>query len=329
VNGSGASHPATRITGSSASPETIRDCWSKVLEVENVGSSDNFFDLGGDSILAVELLLELESSLGVHADLSVLFEHPTLTEFCRHLQPTTNPTPTLRHLRVCRSEGEGAPLFCFAHLAYPGSSRPVFYDAGYYDRIHSTDESWTLRDIESIVDDLADEVDAVHPSGILHFSGFCHGSWLALAVARRLVGRGRRVGYLGLIESFPRPEWYWPMSAIATLRTRIGDFLRFDAGERANQCRRHVANMRAYREFERKQFDGVLPCPLQLFFRMENLSEREIELVARRWQVATGANLAIHRLPGSHMGVRMQDDPVEFGMRIEAMLQESERALGA
>jgi amino acid adenylation domain-containing protein len=57
--------------------------WSEVLNVTPVGLDDDFFDLGGDSILATRLINRLRAQLGVDLPLSVVFEHPTIEAFAR------------------------------------------------------------------------------------------------------------------------------------------------------------------------------------------------------------------------------------------------------
>lgn len=326
MNDSGVTSDQGRTDAAPSGPvgrEAVRSCWADVLKVDAVDSADNFFDLGGDSIAAVELLLALQTRFGLQLDLSILFEHSTFGEFFAHLGDIALPMRSLKHFRVARSEGEEPPLFCFAHLAYTASSRPVYYCPGYYEQIHSTTETWSLREIERIADECADEVHAVFPEGDLHFSGFCHGAWIVLAVARRLAAQGRKIAYLGLIESFPKNDWYWPSSAASSVRRASGRWLRRLLGRGMDGDSRHVANMQVYREFERQQFFAGVPGMLHLFFRAEGLPERELLLAIRRWQAVAGTGTRLHRLPGSHMAVRMQEDPLEFGRRIDAILQES------
>ncbi|TDC29012.1 hypothetical protein E1211_26815 [Micromonospora sp. 15K316] len=54
--------------------------WSEKLNVTPVGVEDNFFALGGDSLLAADLLMDLYDRLGVEVDAAVLFLKPTIAE---------------------------------------------------------------------------------------------------------------------------------------------------------------------------------------------------------------------------------------------------------
>jgi amino acid adenylation domain-containing protein len=61
--------------------------WRKVLEVEQIGVDDNFFDVGGNSISAITLLNGLRHEIHPEIDLTDVFEHPTVAAFCAQLAP--------------------------------------------------------------------------------------------------------------------------------------------------------------------------------------------------------------------------------------------------
>ncbi|MEV4810960.1 phosphopantetheine-binding protein [Micromonospora avicenniae] len=54
--------------------------WSEKLNITPVGVEDNFFALGGDSLLAADLLMDLYEQLGIEVDAAVLFLKPTIAE---------------------------------------------------------------------------------------------------------------------------------------------------------------------------------------------------------------------------------------------------------
>src|SRR4029077_10288971 len=78
--------PARSAAEASAAPAASRDSldlqlvklWEKILNVRPVGLRDNFFDLGGNSMVAVRLFSEMRKLLGRSFPLSVLFQAPTV-----------------------------------------------------------------------------------------------------------------------------------------------------------------------------------------------------------------------------------------------------------
>jgi non-ribosomal peptide synthetase component F len=64
--------PATELE------EELADLWSKILKVERVGINDNFFNLGGHSLLGTRLIFQLREHFQVELPLRALFEAPTI-----------------------------------------------------------------------------------------------------------------------------------------------------------------------------------------------------------------------------------------------------------
>jgi aryl carrier-like protein len=63
--------------------ERIAEVWRSVLRVEQVGVHDNFFDLGGHSLLMVQAHAQLKSVLGQDLPLLKLLEHPTISALAK------------------------------------------------------------------------------------------------------------------------------------------------------------------------------------------------------------------------------------------------------
>ena len=68
--------------------------WSQLLGVKRIAADDNFFALGGHSLLGVKLIGALQEKLGLGDELKLtdLFEFPTLGEFTAHLQSLAAPS---------------------------------------------------------------------------------------------------------------------------------------------------------------------------------------------------------------------------------------------
>ncbi|AKT41227.1 non-ribosomal peptide synthetase [Chondromyces crocatus] len=64
----------------------IASIWKEVLQIPEVGSDDNFFDLGGHSLLLMIVLNKLQESRSETLDIVELFEHPTVRALAQHLR---------------------------------------------------------------------------------------------------------------------------------------------------------------------------------------------------------------------------------------------------
>jgi len=111
--------------------ELLAGIWSQVLEVERVGAEDNFFDLGGHSLLITQVASRIRRTLEVELPLQKLFERPTLQALAREVdaarrrgeEPPIEPVP-----RDARVAEEGLPLsfaqerLWFLDQLHPGSA---------------------------------------------------------------------------------------------------------------------------------------------------------------------------------------------------------------
>jgi acyl carrier protein len=66
--------PRTRVEG------VIIEILRELLELDRIGPDDNIFEMGGHSLMAAQLVLQLEDELGVQMDLLVVFDHPTAAD---------------------------------------------------------------------------------------------------------------------------------------------------------------------------------------------------------------------------------------------------------
>ncbi|MGH7560840.1 MAG: amino acid adenylation domain-containing protein [Gemmatimonadales bacterium] len=72
--------------------------WADVLKKPSVGIHENFFALGGHSLLAIRLLGRIARTFGARLPLRTLFDHPTVAELARVLEPSSPTEETLRSL---------------------------------------------------------------------------------------------------------------------------------------------------------------------------------------------------------------------------------------
>ncbi|MGW5019751.1 acyl carrier protein [Streptomyces cacaoi] len=60
---------------------TISAFWERALGVDGLMPEENFFDLGGDSLVAAKILALIQREYGIEAELRLIFDNPTIEEF--------------------------------------------------------------------------------------------------------------------------------------------------------------------------------------------------------------------------------------------------------
>ena len=80
-----AERPRTIAPAQTATEERIADLWREVLGVEDVSRSDHFFELGGQSLLAAQIISRLRKELQVEIPLRLIFEAPTVAQLAERV----------------------------------------------------------------------------------------------------------------------------------------------------------------------------------------------------------------------------------------------------
>ncbi|MHC5726613.1 MAG: non-ribosomal peptide synthetase, partial [Nostoc sp.] len=90
---------------------TLAKIWAEVLNVERVGIHDNFFDLGGDSLLTVRLLKQINKQFEYELPLSSLFLNPTIESLATSLSSETDSLPWSPLVPI-QPAGSNPAFFC-------------------------------------------------------------------------------------------------------------------------------------------------------------------------------------------------------------------------
>jgi amino acid adenylation domain-containing protein len=94
--------------------EVLAEIWAAVLDRDQVGVRDRFFDLGGHSLLATKLISRVREALAVEVPLRVLFEKPTVAELAEWIADQAGGGARPRRPAIERFSGGGPPPQSFA-----------------------------------------------------------------------------------------------------------------------------------------------------------------------------------------------------------------------
>ncbi|MCF6439125.1 amino acid adenylation domain-containing protein [Pseudoalteromonas luteoviolacea] len=182
------------------------ETFAELLGTSRVGIHDNFFDLGGHSILSMRLLSILRTRLGIEVPLSVLFQHPTPSTLALAIQENKHWQESL--LVPLQSGGSEAPLFCihpvggsaFCYQALAeslGTSRSIYG----VQALGLEGEAEPLDDIKMMAAQYVKEIITRYPAGPYHLYGWSMGGVIAFEMAHQLFADGREVGMIAIADS--------------------------------------------------------------------------------------------------------------------------------
>jgi amino acid adenylation domain-containing protein len=185
----------------------LAEIWKRLLGVPDIGVRDDFFELGGDSLLAVEMAIRVEEACGVIVPIQHFLTELTIEMLARVLVDP-NSGQFKSPLVELQSAGSNRPFF-FAHGAIEGGgfycrnlARHLGAEQPFYVlHPHGLNGEPVPRSIEEMAADRLDALLAVQPSGPYLLGGYCGGGLVAFEMARRLQERGHRVDLVLLIDA--------------------------------------------------------------------------------------------------------------------------------
>jgi amino acid adenylation domain-containing protein len=192
----------------SAGEEPLTAIWQKVLGVSSVSVDANFFDMGGHSLLAIRLLSEIKSALGVSLSLAEMLTAPTVGQMARLLQRKGAGEDIWSPIVPLQPYGDRPPLFCA-----PVGGGSAFYYRTLCEHIGPDQPVYVFEPIgmngidppHETVEEMAAfyirHLHTVQPHGPYRLCGLSFGGNVAYEMAIQLRAAGEQIGCLILFDS--------------------------------------------------------------------------------------------------------------------------------
>lgn len=190
--------------------KTLAKLWQEVLGIPRVGAKDNFFDLGGKSLMAARLFTKIIHRFGKELPLTTLIHAPTLELLANELR-TTATKANYATLVPMRNGGSRPPFFCvhggagstlFMHrLAAKMDFEQPFYGI---EPEGLDGRRFQRTTVEEIAAHYISEIRKVQPSGPYYLGGYCFGGIVAFEMAQQLQRQGENAALVVLFTAVLR-----------------------------------------------------------------------------------------------------------------------------
>ena len=176
--------------------------WRTALEISEIGVDDDFFDLGGHSLAAVQIAASICKEFEIQLPASVLLDYPTIAKLAVRVSGDRKGAEW-KSLVNLQPRGSKPPLFCFHAdsgliLMYKDLAGEMGLDRPIYglQSVGLGSERQPFQDVASMVKAYVEEIRSVQAAGPYYLAGFCMGAYLALEAARQLELAGERVAFV-------------------------------------------------------------------------------------------------------------------------------------
>lgn len=262
------------VAPGSPAEQTLAAMMADVLDVERVGAADDFFALGGDSLLAAELVARIRAAFDrPRFPLSTLVWAPTVEELARELEGASPREAAPPLVVPLQTEGRRPPLV-FVHaldgeiVRYAPLARRLGNDRPFLAvRARGADgDDAPHASLREMVAEYVDSLRERQAHGPYLLGGVCLGGALALEMARRLEALGEEVATVVLVDPRVRSPrnlaWFRIQAGLTGRKVLSGDYSwKLARAERRREVldgARRAAGLATAADPARRAFDAAM-----------------------------------------------------------------------
>jgi amino acid adenylation domain-containing protein len=219
----------TNEIASQKSPEAkLIEIWETALGIQPISTTDNFWEIGGNSLQAMAIFVEIEATFQRRIPLATLIQAPTITQLAEKLQDNQWQA-SWNSLVAIQPLGTKPPLFfvhpikgdvlCYTKLAQRLGETQPFYGL----QAQGLDgKSKVAKRIEDLAAAYIGEIKRVQPQGPYFLGGYSLGGIIAFEMAQQLHQQGCEVKRVALLDPYP-PQFLSPFHRAVRHLKRLSD----------------------------------------------------------------------------------------------------------
>jgi len=187
--------------------EYLKTLWEDLLQLKDISINDDFFDLGGNSILTIQMMVQIERETGKNLPLVSVYNHPTI-EKMGDLIIKQEPYEEMSPLVAIKPGGSRSPVYLihgdnlnvlnFAAMAkYVSPEQPIYgLQARGLDGI-----SEPFNDIPAMAKYYIEAILQQNPDGPYAIAGYSFGAYVGLEMAKQLKEMGKTISMLAFLDT--------------------------------------------------------------------------------------------------------------------------------
>jgi acyl-CoA synthetase (AMP-forming)/AMP-acid ligase II/thioesterase domain-containing protein/acyl carrier protein len=221
--------------------DVLATMWAHIIGTERVGLHDNFFEIGGDSLAAMEMIAGIEQVTGRRLTVAALFQAPTIKQlaaFIEESDPVWQP-----YVVPIRGGGSQPPFFCVdGGPRYLSLARRLCTDRPILGLLHP---NAIATSIKAMAEFSVKSIRAVQPEGPYFVAGWCASGLIAYEIAQQLRAQGQEVALLVLFDAV-NPGRLDRLSVMRTIFVQADELCRKIWFHLRSMTRLDFGDLRAY-----------------------------------------------------------------------------------
>jgi len=192
--------------------ELVLSIFQEVLKVETVGVTDDFFDLGGHSLMAARLVSQIQAVTRRNIQLADLFRAATVESLARLIQQGSNPERDPVVMEIKRGDSSRLPFFAivppgeealgYAMLARHMGPEQTVYKIQGHSPVTGSKRPYSGAEMQAMTEEYMAAMRSVQPHGPYCLGGFCDGTHIAEQIVLRLEAEREDVGLFAIFDTW-------------------------------------------------------------------------------------------------------------------------------
>jgi thioesterase domain-containing protein len=202
--------PAWRRESLDPEEQLLVEIWKNVLGIANIGIHDNFFEIGGHSLLAARLIAQIQDVTGRKIPVSAIFRAPTIEAFARLLRDNAAGEPDPFVMKLNEADGgisffgvviPGVDTTGFAQLARDLSPVHPFYKLQAAAPVF-WGQPFRRQEMQVLAKEYVAAMRTVQPHGPYCLGAMCFGVLIAQDMILQLESEGEEVALFAIFDTW-------------------------------------------------------------------------------------------------------------------------------
>ncbi|NER13684.1 hypothetical protein GWK08_09560 [Leptobacterium flavescens] len=190
----------------------LLEVWEDLFGARSIGIHDNFFEIGGKSLLAVKMFSVIEKKINIKLAPTTLLEHPTIASIAEFISKGEQEENSWKYLVPIRAGGSKTPLFCI----HAGGGHVFFYNLlpSHLDAerpVYAVQPSgidgreYAHTSIEEMTSDYLTEMKSIQHKGPYNIMVYCFSTAIGIEMVRQLEKLGEKANLI-VIDTMAEQE---------------------------------------------------------------------------------------------------------------------------
>lgn len=296
--------------------QALQNIWCSVLKMDNLGIYDDFFELGGNSLSAMNIMSHIQEQFSLALSVRILFDFPTIYSLAKEIEnipreiaDCISNLSSENNIIPLKTEGEKTPLFLVHPIGgsvfwykllgqYLDKDRPLYaiQDPG-------LDKNQLIfNNLEEMASAYIDSIQTIQPNGPYLLGGASFGCTVAIEMAKQLQEKGEIV-----ISIISLDGWaFYP-----TLQNNEVYFQEVMKEQNSRILKKYVENnvsnskflleLQWHRENMLTQYNMPIITTKFILFKAKKLTEMfQYNATLNWWENYTSQPIELHLVPGDH-----------------------------